>query len=285
MLFVAVLTNICENSLVYFLTPWFEKICREQTDMEARKSRTKKALKNIFKGIYQLSTSILAYVMLKDTYIMPPILGGNGALSDHLKDFPYWEHPPLYTVFYMTCFGYNVAGLVQELFFEDWKRYDFVEMLFHHVVTVYLIGFSFLGSFFIGAPILLIHNASDTLISFTRSWNESKYYSNAFYLFVASVVVWLYTRCFVFPQIVYVSIFQTHHELVPPLLFILFRFCLISLQLLHIYWTFLIFKMIHARLFLGVTDDLIQRNKLSEKDQQLLNGPADNGDEKKKKRE
>jgi hypothetical protein len=42
-------------------------------------------------------------------------------------------------------------------------------------VAIYLILFSYLANYFIGAPVLLIHNASDIFISFCRSLGETKY--------------------------------------------------------------------------------------------------------------
>ncbi|TNV77288.1 hypothetical protein FGO68_gene72 [Halteria grandinella] len=260
-----VLMVIClavENFLVFFLTPHIETICREQVDLQVRNIRSKKAVKNIFKGLYFVASTSLGFWMLKDSYIMPPSLGGRGSLSRHLEGYPFWEHPPYYNVFYMGCMGYNLAGLFQELFIEPKGRDDYIEMVLHHSVTVYLIVFSYLGNFFIGAPIILIHNSSDMLFSFLRALNETKYNETAFKLFVVTMSVWLYMRCYIFPQVVYVA-YQSNYELASPWLAPLFRFCLSCLQFLHFYWTFLLFKIIHNKLTTGVVDDLIQKNQLS----------------------
>ncbi|TNV77510.1 hypothetical protein FGO68_gene12011 [Halteria grandinella] len=252
-----------ENGISKALTHKFEGICREQNDMEARKVRSQKAVKNIYKGFYFLGTTTFAYMLLKDSYIMPPLLGGNDSFYEHFTHYPYWEHPKYYTEFYMTCLGYNVAGLLQELFFEDRGRSDYLEMLIHHLITVYLVFFGYATNIFMGAPVILVHNASDTLISFVRVINESKYYGKGIFIFIPSLIVWIYMRCMTFPQLLYTVIFYTNHVYMPPLLMPLFRLCLCCLQCLHFYWTFLLFKIIYNFAFKGVADDIIDKNKVS----------------------
>lgn len=190
---------VIENTTDYFFTPMFEKVCREQVDLEVRKVRSKKAIKNIYKGFYFIFTTAFAYIVLKGSYIMPPLLGGDDSFYDHFTHYPYWEHPKYYTEFYMTCMGYNMAGLLQELFFEDKGRNDYLEMLLHHVITVYLVVFGYATNIFIGAPVILVHNASDALICFVRTINESKYYAKNPIIFFPALFIWVYMRCITFP--------------------------------------------------------------------------------------
>lgn len=126
---------VIENGIDKLFTHRFEAICREQTDLKSRKARSIKAVKNLYKGLYFLGTSIAAYLVLKDTYIMPPLLGGDDSFYDHFKHYPYFERPAYYKEFFMTCMGYNVAGLLQELLFEDRNRTDYMEMMMHHIIT------------------------------------------------------------------------------------------------------------------------------------------------------
>lgn len=168
-------------------------------DLEVRKVRSKKAIKNIYKGFYFIGTTTFAYLVLRGSYIMPPLLGGDDSFYEHFTHYPYWERHQYYTEFYMTCMGYNMAGLLQELFLEDKGRSDYIEMLLHHTVTVYLVVFSYVTNIFIGAPIILVHNASDSLISFVRVINESKYYAKNPFIFFPALFVWVYMRCITFP--------------------------------------------------------------------------------------
>lgn len=57
----------------------FYRICKEKTDEDLRIARSKKAVKNMFKFSYYLSAAIFGYVTLKDSYVLPPSLGGSGS--------------------------------------------------------------------------------------------------------------------------------------------------------------------------------------------------------------
>ena len=48
-------------------------------------------------------------------------------------------------------------------------------MTLHHLVTVYLYGFSHMTNTFIGGPVAFLHNWADVIVSFTRIWAESEY--------------------------------------------------------------------------------------------------------------
>jgi hypothetical protein len=188
-----------EYGLEVFLTPLFEKICREQVDPEIRKTRSIKGVKNIYKGFYNLGVSIFAYIVLRETYIVPPLLGGNDSFYEHFNTFPYWEHPKYYSEFYLTCMGYNVSSLLMELFYEPKNKSDYLETVLHHLVTVFLIVFSYVTNMYIGAPILFVHNSSDTLNCFSRVMNETKYFAKAYLIFFPSILIWVYMRCLTFP--------------------------------------------------------------------------------------
>ena len=55
------------------------RICKEKTDEETRIVRSKKSVKNMFKFTYYLSAAIFGYITLKDSYVLPPSLGGSGS--------------------------------------------------------------------------------------------------------------------------------------------------------------------------------------------------------------
>ena len=60
----------------------FYPICKEKNDEEARVVRTKKAVKNIYKFLYYLSSLIFGYVVLKDSHVLPFSLGGSGSFDN-----------------------------------------------------------------------------------------------------------------------------------------------------------------------------------------------------------
>ena len=54
----------------------------------------------------------------------------------------------------------------------------------HHLVTVYLYGFSYMSNTLIGAPVAFLHNWADVCVSFTRIWSESDYKKMTAYSFI-----------------------------------------------------------------------------------------------------
>jgi hypothetical protein len=59
--------------------PIYYPICKEKVDEEVRVIRTKKAVKNIFKFLYYSIAATFGYLTLKDSYVLPPSLGGSGS--------------------------------------------------------------------------------------------------------------------------------------------------------------------------------------------------------------
>jgi hypothetical protein len=54
------------------------------------------------------------------------------------------------------------------------KANDYVEMVLHHVVTIYLFCFSHFTNTIVGGVVLMIHDSGDILIGFSRFFAETK---------------------------------------------------------------------------------------------------------------
>jgi TLC domain len=183
---------------------------------------------------------------------------GNGDFANHFIDYPFIEHPPYYMFFYMTCTAYHMVQLFESLTFEMRKRNDFIEMFLHHLVTAYLLIFSYLSNFFIGAIVLLIHNSSDIFISWTRAWSETTYKVTD-YSFIPMIVAWIYTRLFCFGELLWKTFYILEYFMVSPWVPPAFLLMLGSLYLLHVYWTYLLVKVVHRKLTQGVIEDYVQK--------------------------
>lgn len=113
---LAIVTTIVFNQLEHafqtVLFPWYYQYCKEKKDEVVRQRRTKKAVNNIYKCFYYSSASLFGWYVLKDSYILPPHLGGNGSLYDMLKDFPYITPPPLYKFYFTATMGYHISQLI-----------------------------------------------------------------------------------------------------------------------------------------------------------------------------
>ena len=174
-----------EKAFDFYLYGWFYKYCKEKNNLEERDRRTRKAVQNMYKFCYYSSAALFGWLTLKDSYILPPGMGGKGSLWDQFKDFPYIQHPPMYRFYFTGTMGYHVGGLLN-LFFAKKKHNDYIEMMFHHIVTAYLFVFSYMTNTLIGAVVALLHDFADVFISWTRVWAETKYAAVTAYSFAVA---------------------------------------------------------------------------------------------------
>lgn len=81
--------------------------------------------------------------------------------------------------------GYHIGSLINH-FFAKKKANDYVEMMFHHIVTAYLYAYSYMSCCLIGAIVSLIHDITDIFVSFTRATSESKLSALTAYSFIVA---------------------------------------------------------------------------------------------------
>ena len=78
-------------------------------------------------------------------------------------------------------------------------------MMFHHLVTAYLYGFSYMTNTMIGAVVAFLHDFTDIFVSWTRIWAETDYKRVTAYSFLFAQVVWSYMRVYWLSQSIWVS--------------------------------------------------------------------------------
>ena len=157
--------------------------------------------------------------------------------------------------------GFHFAGLFRILTSKK-KTNDYMEMLFHHLTTLYLYGYSYLTNTYIGGVIAMLHDISDILVSLTRIFAESEYKKTTAITFTITLISWAYSRLYVLPFIIYV-IWEVPVFSASPYLKPIFIFLLLCLQGLHIYWFILCSQILMNIFTLGVTEDL--QNKMDDK--------------------
>ncbi|KAF8572086.1 hypothetical protein P879_00328 [Paragonimus westermani] len=157
-----------------------------------------------------------------------------------LIGYPKFELPPEIYWYYMTELAYYIS----EIFwiFYSVRRSDFVVLLVHHMATVGLISFSFVMYHHrIGSLVLLLHDIADCWMESAKMLKYLKKHQAAEWFFRIFVAVWIVTRLTYFPC----WILYTIWELQPPVIYgaYVIIFCwLLLLQLMHIYWFYLILK-------------------------------------------
>lgn len=79
--------------------------------------------------------------------------------------------------------GYHMGGLINQVLFKR-KQNDFMEMMFHHIVTMYLFIFGYMANIRTGAVVSFLHDITDVTVSWTRVWAETRHKAVAAVSFV-----------------------------------------------------------------------------------------------------
>nr|XP_055059668.1 ceramide synthase 2 isoform X1 [Misgurnus anguillicaudatus] len=163
-----------------------------------------------------------------------------------MQDVHYW--------YYMLELGFYWSLLLCVSI--DVKRKDFKEQIVHHFATIFLLGFSYCSNYIrIGTLVMLVHDSSDFLLESAKMFNYAGWKKACDSLFVIFAAVFLVSRLVVFPsKIIYTTLVLSMEVFQPFVGYYFFNALLLVLQALHIYWAYLILRMIYKFLFLGKLD-------------------------------
>ncbi|XP_060701994.1 ceramide synthase 4a isoform X1 [Hemiscyllium ocellatum] len=158
----------------------------------------------------------------------------------------------------------------------DVKRKDFKEQIVHHIATIFLIGFSYCANYIrVGTLVMLVHDASDYIMECAKMLNYAGWRRSCDVLFAVFAVVFLITRLIIFPNVVIYTTFYHSMEIFQPFFgYYFFNILLMVLQLLHIFWAYLILRMVAKFIFLGKID------KDERSDDEESDGTEDEEDER-----
>lgn len=170
------------------------------------------------------------------------------------EDWPNHELKSPFVIYYMCQCGFYIYSIAAILLWET-RRKDFAVMFTHHVITVVLIGISYLTSFFrLGAITLALHDVSDVFMEAAKIFKYSGREFGASVCFAFFAVSWLILRLIFFPLwIIKTTSLDLQKclnlsEMLPMLLYYVFNTLLIMLLIFHVYWWMLIYAMINRQL-------------------------------------
>lgn len=182
------------------------------------------------------------------------------------ETYPDLTNPFLFKVFYLgqaAFWAQQACVLVLQL---EKPRKDHQEMIFHHIVTLLLVWSSYVFHFTrIGLAIYITMDISDFLLSLSKIFNylDSPFTPPVFFIFVTT---WIYLRHYINIKILwsvltefrtvgdYVLDFATQQYkcwISLPIVFTLIA----ALQLVNLYWLFLIFRILYRMVWKGIVED------------------------------
>ncbi|KAF3690893.1 Ceramide synthase 2 [Channa argus] len=129
----------------------------------------------------------------------------------------------------------------------DVKRKDFKEQVIHHIATIFLIGFSYCANYVrVGTLVMLVHDSSDFLLEFPYYYNIKSFLESGIKVIHTTLVVSL-------------EFFEAFYG------YYFFNTLLLVLQALHIFWAYLILRMVYKFMFLGK----VERDERSDEESEV----------------
>lgn len=183
--------------------------------------------------------------------------------KEHWTNWPIQKVYPMVRVYYIVELG----AYFHQIMWTDVSRSDSLEMLVHHFVTIFLMLFSYLTNFTrIGTTVLALHDVSDVFLELGKCVNyASKVESQKRWaspicdtLFVCFAVSFFVMRLLIYPVwVFYWSYVYVGERFGKEWMgFWVFYGLLMTLQLLHIFWFYLICRMAYRLLTTGIDGDV-----------------------------
>ncbi|XVF45145.1 hypothetical protein PTKIN_Ptkin02bG0181500 [Pterospermum kingtungense] len=159
---------------------------------EATHAKVVKCSESMWKLAYYATVETC---ILKITYCEPWFIDTKG----YFRGWPDQELKLSLSLFYMCQCGFYIYSIAALLTWET-RRKDFAVMMSHHVITVILIGYSYVARFFlIGSIILALHDASDVFLEAAKVFKYSERELGASVCFGLFAISWLLLRLIFFP--------------------------------------------------------------------------------------
>ncbi|KAL5541090.1 hypothetical protein UlMin_043376 [Ulmus minor] len=213
---------------------------------EVTKAKIVKCSESMWKFTYYAAAEVC---ILKIVYSEPWLTD----ITEYFRGWPNQELQLPLKLYYMCQCGFYIYSIAALLAWET-RRKDFSVMMSHHVITVVLIGYSYISRFFrIGSIVLALHDASDVFMEAAKVFKYSEKELGASVCFGFFAISWLISRLIYFPFWVIKS--SSYHlvqhldlsQTYPSLQYYVFNTMLIMLLIFHIYWWVLICSMIRRQ--------------------------------------
>ncbi|XP_066593918.1 ceramide synthase 6 [Prorops nasuta] len=189
-------------------------------------------------------------------------------------NYPY--HPVTSDIwwYYMISMAFYWSLSFSQFF--DVKRKDFWQMFIHHIATIVLMCFSWVGNLTrIGSLVLLVHDCADIFLEAAKMAKYANYQKLCDFIFVIFTLLWIVTRIGIYPFWIIYSTSIEAPKLVPMFpAYYIFNSLLILLLFLHAIWTWLILKIAYNAFNAGQMEGDIRSNSSDDvSDASINNAP------------
>ncbi|XP_043939422.1 ceramide synthase 5 [Protopterus annectens] len=184
-------------------------------------------------------------------------------------NYPYQPLTPGLYYYYILELAFYWSLMFSQ--FTDIKRKDFLIMFVHHLATIGLITFSYMNNMVrVGTLVMCLHDASDFLLEAAKLSNYAKYQRICDTFFIIFSFVFVTTRLGIFPLwILHTTLFESWEIIGPYPSWWLFNVLLLTLQVLHVFWSYLI---------LCIAYKAMVRGKVSKDDRSDVESSSDEED-------
>ncbi|XP_033937583.1 ceramide synthase 2-like [Pseudochaenichthys georgianus] len=234
-----------------------------------RPSRTKKFWEATWRFVFYLASFTGGLASLINTpWLWDP--------SECWRDYPKQPVADAHYWYYMLEMSFYLSLLL--CVSVDVKRKDFKEQVIHHIATIFLIGFSYCANFVrIGTLVMLLHDSSDIILESGKMFHYAGWTWLCDPMFIVFALVFMLTRLVVFPcRVIHSTLVLSMDFFQPFFGYYFFNALLLVLQALHVFWAYLILRMMWKFAFMGK----VERDERSDEESE-----ADDDDEEEEQEE
>ncbi|CCA67019.1 related to longevity-assurance protein LAG1 [Serendipita indica DSM 11827] len=184
-------------------------------------------------------------------------------------NYPHWQMPGTLKVYYLLQTAYWTQQFLVLVLKLEKPRSDYAELVAHHVVTLWLIFWSYLVNLtYIGNAVYMTMDVSDVFLALSKIFNYLRMEKTKTVAFAWFTCVWTYTRHYLNILILW-SVWK-EFDLIPyqnkvwerergawlaPWMKYQIFLPLFLLQLINLFWYFLIWRILLRAIFSSTLDD------------------------------
>ncbi|NWY01478.1 CERS3 synthase, partial [Nothoprocta ornata] len=248
------------NCTVHFVEKWFRRRRNLEIPTVLRKFR-----EAFWRFSFYLASSIAGLIFLYDkpwfydiwqTWVGYPF--------QTLLPSQYWYYMAEISFYWSLLFTLGIdnkrkasdtlrdcPGFILPLSFSSLQ--DFLAHVIHHLAAIGLMSCSWCGNYVrIGTLVIFLHDTADFWLEAAKMLNYAHWEKTCNTLFVIFAITFFITRIILFPcWILRATLYQpTYYSTTPVIAYFLFNGQLLILQGLHLYWGYLIFRILRRFIYL-----------------------------------